>query len=219
MAQSNDRMQALWDGSRKYWEEVRAGIRPKPNMNRTKFTKKVRQERSRRAKAQWEALSPEKKAAEIARLRSVGVESWTKAQGKERRAKSAATRRKPENRLKMSKLKKIQANDPEIRAKWKASRQKWLVSPEGKAHNKRMSDFYKARGGIGKKEHISEVRWAKETGALEESKREYREQQEFYYTKALNALKGTGVEPERNQTLDYYKEIIAYFEPDWVDWV
>lgn len=201
----------------KYWEDVRAGRKPKPPRPGPKFSAKRRKEYSKRAKAQWEALSPEAKEAAKARLNSINACSWDEKKRQEVHAKIAATNRKPENRLKMSKALKKACARPETKKNKSEARIKWAQSPAGKAWAAELSRRFK---GIRKSDTLrkeSEVRWAKENGIVEEAELRYKQEQERYYNMAVNALKGTGIVPDKGQMIDYYKEIINYFEPTWLN--
>lgn len=201
----------------RYWEDVRAGRKPKPPRPGYKYTAKMRREYSKRAKAQWEALSPEAKEAEKARLNTINACSWDDKKRKEVHAKIAATNRKAENRLKMSKALKKACARPEVSQHKSEARKKWCASPEGKAWFAELSKRFKGRKKPGTVERQSEINWAIETGITEEAQRQYEQERDKYYNMAKRALEGTGVEPDRGQLINYYKDIIAYFEPEWLD--
>lgn len=216
MAITEERRKRISENSKQYWREVHSGLRPSPRRPGPRFTKKLLKKWSEKAKKQWEALSPEAKEAEKARLNSINACSWDEKKKKEVHAKIAATNRKPENRLKMSKALKKACARPETKKNKSEARIKWAQSPAGKAWAAELSRRFK---GIRKSDTLrreSELRWAKENGIVEEAELRYKQEQERYYNMAVNALKGTGIVPDKGQIIDYYKEIINYFEPDWL---
>lgn len=177
------------------------------------WTKERRKEVSDRIKKMWREADPEKRARMHKNWQSNGFEKRTHEervgfQGKvDQKAKGA--------KISATKRAKYASGEYDYLRAWKSEQQKafWdSLSPEEQVRR-----VHLLRRNLGLKRKHVEIQ--KEEGETKTYKDErYRAEQQRLYQLARDAMYGTNLQPKPNQGLGYYRQLIEFFRPDWVDW-
>lgn len=177
------------------------------------WTKERRKQRSELSKKMWREASPEMKARMHKNWQSNGFENHThekrvayqaKVDQKAKAAKMSATRKA-----------KFASGEYDYLRAWRSEQMKayWdSLTPE-----QQLERVYKLRRNLGlKRKHVDPQ---KEEGETKDYKDErYRIEQQRLYQLACDAMVDTGAKPKPKQGLGYYRQLIEFFRPDWVDW-
>lgn len=177
------------------------------------WTAEKRKARSELSKKMWREASPEMKARMLANRGTNGFEKRTH---EERVAFQAKVDQEAKGRKESATKKaKFASGEYDYLRAWKSEQQlAWWNSlpPE-----EQLERIYKLRRNLGlKRKHIDPQKEEGETKSYKDER--YRIEQQRLYQLARDAMIDTGTVPKPKQGLGYYRQLIEFFRPDWVDW-
>lgn len=187
-------------------EEKRPRGRPK-----LVWTKARREARSRAQKKMWAEASPEKRARMKSGLNTYGFAQCSPEELARRHsfidvaakgAKCGETKRRKWANGEYEELRKKMSEN---------NKKRWAsLSPE-----EQLKSITALRNGMKFNRKLDD---APDGTKKEYSDAQYRAEQIRLYEMACRAMVDSGVPPKKNQGLGYYRKLIEFFRPDWVDW-
>lgn len=177
------------------------------------WTAERRKAVSERMKKVWAEASPEKKARMHTNWQSNGFEKRTHEEmvaiqakvDKEAKAKKLSATRK---------AKFASGEYDYLRVLKSIQHKEWWAKLPPEEYERRVQAF---KNGIRLKGKHKEPELKPEE-TKEYNHERYRAEQERLYQMAKNCLAQAGIEPKPKQPIGYYRVIIEFFHPEWVDW-
>lgn len=198
-------------GTNKY---IRKADRPvRPGRPKKVWTQARRKARSELSKKMWREASPEMKARMLANRGTNGFEKRTHEElvaiqskvDQEAKGDKVSTTRK---------AKFANGEYDYLRAWMRENQRAWWNSLSAEEQLERI---YRMRKGLKLRGKHTDVQ-KPEGEKRHYSDEKYQQEQARLYQLACDAMYETGMKPKPQQGLGYYRQLIEFFRPDWVEW-
>lgn len=198
-------------GTNKY---IRKADRPvRPGRPKVVWTQARRKAASQRAKKMWAEATPEQRARMLVNWGANGFEKRTH---EERVAMQAKVDQEAKgDKISATKKAKFASGEYDyLREIISQNSQTWWNSLSA---DEQLEHIYRWRKGLKLRGKHTDVQ-KPEGEKRHYSDEKYRQEQARLYQLACDAMYDTGARPKPQQGLGYYRQLIEFFRPDWVDW-